>query len=250
MKKSIVKNLASFFSFWTVRCSYDETLPYLEFIETKNNMIPIRYYNRDNKLPTMIICAGCYEDIGWFDPVELSKEYNSNIIQFDYSGYGMNTREVSSEEYCYEDVIGVYDYLLNIKNINHDNIIIYGRSLGTGVATYLAYYISENYELLPKGLILISPFESILKCYINITLKGDIFKNRKIAPKVKIPTLIIHGNNDWVVIYRNSVKLSQLFSNLYKFITIDNKGHGDIRNDQYYNSIHEFISNDKKQDTK
>lgn len=75
-KANLLTQFASFFAFYNVRCSYDKNLSYLEIVEG----VPIRYYH-NNKSSTMLICNGCYEDIGWNDPVELSEKYNSNICQ-------------------------------------------------------------------------------------------------------------------------------------------------------------------------
>lgn len=236
IKTKIINIVATFFAFYTVRCSYDFHLPYLNFV----NGIPIRYYYKDDKLPIMLICNGCYEDIGWIDPVDLSNQHNTNVCQFDYSGYGMHSCKSSSEQLCYQDVLTVYEYLINGEGIKPENLIIYGRSLGTGVAAYLAHYLSQH-NIRVMGLILISPFTSFLKSWVNISFSGDIFQIDQLAANITAKTLIIHGNNDWVISYDCGVKLAQLFPNLYNFVTIDGAGHGDIKTDQYYHSINKFI---------
>ena len=94
-----MKHIAPKFAFWSVRCSYDETLSYLDYTTRKEGdieyKIPLRYYFKDETLPTMLICNGCYEDIGWTDPEQLYKDFNTNILMFEYSGYGMHTCKVS-----------------------------------------------------------------------------------------------------------------------------------------------------------
>ena len=242
-KINIMKYIAPSFAFWSIKCSYDETLPYLKYTtRTENNIeyiVPLRHYFKDETLPTMLICNGCYEDIGWTDPEQLYKDFNTNICMFEYSGYGMHTYKISSESNCYKDVIAVYEYLTKTTN----NIIIYGRSLGTGTACYLASYLCQNNLQLPNKLILVSPFISLLQCYFEIYVDTDIFRNYEYAPNITIPTLIIHGNHDYVTSYSLSVKLSKLFNNLYKFVTLKGRGHNDFRCDKYYNSIKKFILN-------
>lgn len=43
-----------------------------------------------------------------------------------------------SEEYLYNDIECVYNYLINELNIESKNIIVFGRSLGSGPSCYLA----------------------------------------------------------------------------------------------------------------
>lgn len=240
-KINIIKHIAPTFAFWSVRCSYDKTLPYLDYKTRKEEnieyTIPLRYYFKDETLPTMLICNGCYEDIGWTDPEQLYKDFNTNICMFEYSGYGMHTCNISSELNCQKDVVAVYEYLTKKTN----NIIIYGRSLGTGTACYLASYLCQNNRARANKLILVSPFLSLLQCYFEISVSTDIFKNYEYAPIITIPTLIIHGNNDYVTSYACSVKLSKMFNNLYKFVTLEGRGHNDFRCDEYYDSIKKFI---------
>ena len=231
---NIMKHIAPTFAFWSVRCSYDKTLPYLDYTTRKEEdieyKIPLRYYFKNETLPTMLICNGCYEDIGWTDPEQLCKDFNTNILMFEYSGYGMHTCKVSSELNCQKDVVAVYEYLIKKTN----NIIIYGRSLGTGTACYLAHYLCENNKQNNTNkLILVSPFLSLLQCYFEISLSTDIFKNYEYAPNITIPTLIIHGNNDYVTSYTYGVKLSKLFNNLYKFVILEGRGHGNFRCNEY-----------------
>lgn len=152
----------------------------------------------------------------------------------------MNECKTSSEQSCYRNVLTAYNYLVREKNIKPESIVIYGRSLGTGIAAYLAYVLNKQ-NINTKGLILISPFASFLKSYVDHSLEGDIFCTDRLAKEITDRTLIIHGNSDWVVLYRNGVRLSSLFPNSV-LVTIDGVGHCDIRTEQYYDSIREFVN--------
>ena len=58
-KINIMKHIAPSFAFWSVKCSYDETLSYLDHTTRKEGdieyVIHIRYYLKDKKLPIMLI---------------------------------------------------------------------------------------------------------------------------------------------------------------------------------------------------
>ena len=79
------------------------------------------------------------------------KEYESILV--DYRSYGKSTGELS-EQALYTDAQLFYDYAA--EKYDESNIILYGRSFGTGIATWLA---SKNNC---RKLILESPFYSAL----------------------------------------------------------------------------------------
>lgn len=57
----------------------------------------------------------------------------------EYTGYGDNPEGLEcSEKYCYNDIKSVYQYLTQAMNIEPRDIILYGRSLGSGPTCYLA----------------------------------------------------------------------------------------------------------------
>jgi hypothetical protein len=64
---------------------------------------------------------------------------NKNYLNLEYTGYGDNVEGLEScEEYCYNDIKSVYQYLTQALNIEPRDIILYGRSLGSGPSCYLA----------------------------------------------------------------------------------------------------------------
>ncbi len=240
-------NLISNIAFRPPPPSYFNDISHLEFVIRKDIIhshhneykIPIRYYLKNKDLSTIIVCHGNAEDMGQTDPRELAIDFNSNICLFDYAGYGLHSNKISSEYSCQEDVIAVYDHLINNKKLLPENIIIYGRSLGSGVATYLSYYLCER--SITNRLILVSPLYSAANIITNFYVPGDIFKNYLLAPDINSQVLILHGNKDNVVPYICGVNLSLLFPNLSKFITLDNCDHNNIATEEYYDEIKNFI---------
>ena len=238
-------NLISSIAFQPPPSSYDNNISYLEFVTRKDVIysyhneykIPIRYYVKNKNLPTMLICHGNAEDIGQTNPRTLSDQFVSNICLFDYAGYGLHSNRITSEYSCNEDALAVYTYL--IQKLLAENIVIYGRSLGSGVATHLSYYLCQR--SIVNRLILVSPLYSAANVITNLYVPGDIFKNYQLAPYIHSQVLILHGNKDNVVPYICGSNLSELFPNLYKFITLDECDHNDIATVEYYNQIKSFI---------
>jgi len=91
----------------------------------------------------------------------LSRRLNVNILAYDYTGYGESDGE-PSEEACYADIDAAYDHLITFRNLDPKQIVIYGRSVGSGPATYLAAKLSEEGEQI-GGLILECPFKSVFR---------------------------------------------------------------------------------------
>ena len=211
------------FAFKNKNCTYNKSLPYLKFIKrtstelstVKTYYIPIRHYHIDDSLPTLFICHGNAEDIGECEPEELSKKFNANIFIYDYAGYGLHSCRTPSESNAQEDTIEVYKYL--IKKVNPQNIIIYGRSLGTALACFLAYNSKYYNKRTPQKLILISPLYSAISCITDYWSPIDKFMNYILAPHIKCHTLILHGMDDTIVPYKSGYDLAKKFKHLYKF---------------------------------
>jgi hypothetical protein len=117
-----------------------------------------------------------------------------------------------------------------------DKIVVYGRSLGTTFATYVA---SQNH---PKQLILEAPFYSLDKVAnhrfpiypVNWFLKFH-FPTYEYLKEVSCPITIFHGTDDVVVNYENSEKLSKIRTKgKLKFITISEGTHHNLDNYEVY----------------
>lgn len=88
------------------------------------------------------------------------------------------------------------------------NIILLGRSLGTGPATYLA----SKYEV--GALALISAFTSIRGVFGEFTgflkyMVKERFNNLENIKKVTCPTFLLHGKSDTLISYKHSIALSE-----------------------------------------
>ncbi len=89
----------------------------------------------------------------WGNITEYFVDKDYDVLVMDYRTYGKSTGKLSEDAF-YKDAQFCYDYLL--KQYSEEDISLYGRSLGTGIASYLA---SKNN---PKQLVLETPYYSIL----------------------------------------------------------------------------------------
>lgn len=156
-----------------------------------------------------------------------------DVLVMDFRTYGKSTGKLS-EKALYSDAQLFYDLLL--KTYSEDEIVVYGRSLGTTFATYVA---AKNH---PEQLILEAPFYSLVKVAserfpfipVSLFLKFH-FPTYEYLQEVSCPIIIFHGTDDFVVNYKNSKKLSKLKTKgKITFITIPNGTHNSLVNTKIY----------------
>jgi pimeloyl-ACP methyl ester carboxylesterase len=122
----------------------------------------------------------------------LAKSLHVSILAYDYTGYGLSQPSIPSEENCYADIDAAYDYLVNERQILPENIVLYGRSLGSGPSCYLAARTAEAGSPV-AGLILHAPFLSVFRVVFEsgCTLIGDKFPNVDVAPYIRYDLFFI-----------------------------------------------------------
>jgi fermentation-respiration switch protein FrsA (DUF1100 family) len=135
---------------------------------------------------------------------------NYDILMIDYRQFGKSTGELS-ENALHSDAHYVYEWAK--KRFPESKIVVYGRSLGTGIATRLA---SENN---PKMLLLETPYFSLIDVGISYlpVIPYDILLRYKMRTdlcikQVKCPIHLFHGTKDEVVPYQSSIKLANLLN--------------------------------------
>ena len=144
----------------------------------------------------------------------------------DYPGYGKTIGDMS-EKIMYQQAEQVYKMALT--KYKKDSIIIYGKSLGTGVAAYLAS-VKDC-----KALILETPYYSIpdlFNCFTFIyptaRMANFKFPTNNYLEEVKAPITIFQGNNDGVIPYRCAAKLKKVLKSSDQFITINDGTHNNL----------------------
>ncbi len=173
---------------------------------------------------------------------ELAQKLNHEVLILDYPGYGKSSGNLpTSEKALYESGAAALKELVASTDSTLP-IILYGRSLGTAVASYLA---SKN---VVQGLILETPYLSIkamaagmLPLIPSFLVRYDM-DNQKNILNLTIPLLVIHGTTDAVIPYSHAERLVKE-SPKSNLITIDGGGHNDLSNfPQYWESIEKFIN--------
>ena len=160
-------------------------------------------------------------------------KHGYEIWMVDYPGYGKTTGKLT-EENLYMQAKEVYK--LARSKFKGDRIIVYGKSLGSGIASYLAS------KKTCRRLILETPYYSIPDLFSNYTpfypvgmLSHFKFPTGEYLREVNIPVTIFHGSDDWIIPYRCAAKLKQFLKSGDEFITIDNGSHNNLHNFHLFN---------------
>jgi pimeloyl-ACP methyl ester carboxylesterase len=197
-------------------------------INSKDNLNIVRFFTQDS-IPKGVVLYFH----GNRDNINLYAKYAPNFTKHgyeiwipDYPGYGKTTGKLT-EENLYMQAKEVYK--LARTKFGEDHIIVYGKSLGSGVASYLASKKSC------RRLILETPYSSIpdlFSSFVPFYPTGAMshFKlpTGEYLREINIPVTIFHGDADWVIPYRCAAKLKQFLKPGDEFITINKGSHNDL----------------------
>ena len=177
----------------------------------------------------------------WGQVTEYFVDKQYDVLVIDYRTYGKSTGKLK-ESYFYSDAQHSYDYLKS--HYDEAEITLYGRSLGTGIASYLA---TKNR---PKQLILESPYYNIADVAksrfpvfpVKHLLKYK-FPTNEFLLNVECPVTILHGTDDQVVPYSSGKKLYALDLEHVELIPIEGGGHNNLVNfDAYHKGINNTLN--------
>ena len=187
---------------------------------------------------TILLSHGNTADIGLCLPlVEQIYGEGFSVMVYDYPGYGTSDGK-PSEKGIYAAIDAAYDFLTQERHITPERIIAYGRSLGGGPTVDLA--IRKPLA----GIILEATFTSVyrIKMYYSL-LPFDLFKNIDKCKKLKVPTLIVHGELDDIVPFWHAKALFTQILGLKHHFWVPYAGHSDIADvayHEFWRVVHEF----------
>lgn len=236
--------LGAFFAdgliFFPHRSSYKDGPEILKLTTAGGKKISALYLANPAARFTLLISHGNAEDIGDDRPwLEELNEAGFSVLAYDYEGYG-TSEGTPSEKAAYEDESSAYDYLTRTLHVPPENVIIYGRSVGSGPAVHLAARAPV------AGLVLQSPFLSAFRVLTRVPLLPfDKFPNYKDVRRVHCPLLIMHGEADSVIPFWHGKKLYELANGPKTFLPIPGADHNDLEfvaGKTYMTALHQFAA--------
>ena len=141
------------------------------------------------------------------DSISIFHDLGLSVFIIDYRGYGRRDGR-PSEQGTYMDALAAWNYLVDERRLRPDEIIVFGRSLGGGVAAALSARIT------PAAVILESTFTSVKELgkhyypYLPVSWIARIrYPVDEHIKSFDCPVLIIHSHQDDVVPFRHGQRL-------------------------------------------
>ena len=211
-------------------------------IKTKDNIDLISWYhNKNSNYKTILFLhgnAGSLENR--IHKINHFKDINVNFLLIAWRGFNGNKGK-PTEKGLYEDARSAVRWLES-RGIKEKNIIIYGESLGTGVATE----IGQNKKF--AGIILESPFTSMIAAgkdkypYLPVKfLLKDKYESDKKIKNIKSPILVMHGKVDKIVPFHMGEKIYELANKPKYFYFSEYDDHMMEYNEKLLKSLKDFI---------
>lgn len=149
---------------------------------------------------TLLFCHGNAGNISHrIEIINIFRRLNLNVFIFDYRGYG-RSKGSPSEAGLYQDAQAAFEYLLSRKDVDRENIVVYGKSIGANVAIDLVSKVSAK-ALISEGAFT-SARDMGKKLFPYLPVKWVITVKYDALAKIKdisIPKLIIHSRDDEIV---------------------------------------------------
>ncbi len=224
-------------------------LPYEDvYFLTQDNIKLNGWFVPNNKARgTMLLCHGNAGNISHrLEVISILHSLEFNVFIFDYRGYG-RSRGFPTEKGTYLDTEAAYDYLLTRQDINKEELIVYGKSLGGAVAVDLALRAEVC------AVIIDSAFTSVARMAQEIyflpqvehvlSIKYDTLS--KIG-KLSMPKLIIHSKEDEIVPFHHAMELFEEAKDPKKIYVMQG-GHNEaifMCEDEFKRELDDFLTND------
>ena len=178
--------------------------------------------------------------------IEVAKFFNEKNFDFfiiDYRGFGMSQGH-PFEKGTYLDALAAYEYLVKVKGIPAEKIVIYGKSLGAAVAIDLANKIKAGALICESGFTstadLARDIYKFIPLWLFVTQKYESLKK---VDKINIPKLFIHSKNDEIIPFRHGERLFEKAQEPKEFYVMQG-GHNDafyIYSDECMQRIENFL---------
>ena len=199
------------------------------------------------RLPLAIYFGGNAEEVSTITGLT-SRIPGWSVLAVNYRGYGGNAGE-PSERALYADALSVYDWAANRADVAPARIAAIGRSLGSGVAVYLAA------ERKLARVVLVTPFDSLRAVaqhhypYLPVSLLlRHPFDSIGHAPRISTPMLVIAAQRDSIVPSAHSRALFEQWRGPKTWREFSGADHNDLDADPgYWDTIATYLAEGNQQ---
>ncbi|MBM4188024.1 MAG: alpha/beta hydrolase [Gemmatimonadetes bacterium] len=201
----------------------------------------------DSTAPWILSCHGNAGNITLLRRQRFYADLNRagfNVLAFDYRGYGTSTDAQPTEPGLQADALAAYRFLRDRLAVPAERIVIYGHSLGGGVATALAT------EVPSAGLIVEGTFTSVPDVgkerypWLPVRQLASVrFDNSAKIAGLQVPLMVMHARHDGTIPFRHGERLFQMARHPKRFVPLggDHDTAWELDRDTYLPAFADFV---------
>jgi fermentation-respiration switch protein FrsA (DUF1100 family) len=176
----------------------------------------------------------------------IHQQLGVSVLIFDYPGYGKSEGS-PSEAGCYAAAEAAYRWLIENKQIRAEDVLLFGNSLGGGVATHLGAKYPH------RALILSKTFTSIVDVgqgqfpLLPVRwLMSNRFDSLSRIKDCKSPVFITHGKMDEMIPFRHAETLFAAANEPKYLLPVETGDHNAPLNEEFFDRLKAFLADTKQ----
>jgi uncharacterized protein len=181
-----------------------------------------------NAAPALVYFGGRSEEVSWISG-RLGALHGVHSLFVNYRGYG-GSQGRPSERALLADALALYDWISSQSAVDARRVGLIGRSLGSGIAAYVAS------ERPAAAVVLITPYDSIVEiarrrfphCATQLLLKHR-FDALRFAQRACAPALVLLAECDTVIPTHHALHLIEAWRGKKEVLVIQNTNHCDVQ---------------------
>lgn len=194
------------------------------------------------RAPLLIYFGGNEEDVSYV-PARADRVPGWSLLVLSHRGYGLS-EGAPSEKALFDDALAIYDEYSRHPETDTARIAVMGRSLGSGIATFLAARRPV------RAAILVTPYDSIESVAserfwfapISLILKHR-FDSAALAPGISVPGLFLVAAEDEAIATKHSRRLFDSWAGPKTWREFRGEGHNTIGfHPLYWSAVGEFLA--------
>ncbi len=178
------------------------------------------------------------------DSLRLFHELGLSTLIIDYRGYGLSSGR-PDEPGTYLDAQAAYDFLQTHHSVAAQRLIIFGRSLGGGVATWLANHNACTGVIIESSFLSIPTMGQEIYPWMPIRWISRVhYDNAARMASLSCPVLVIHSRDDELIPFRHGQQLHALATSPKSFLEISGSHNSGFMASQehYRNGLGAFLN--------
>jgi len=191
-------------------------------LKTKDGInISAWYIPAERERGVLLFCHGNAGNISHrLDSIRIFHDLNLSVLIFDYRGYG-KSKGSPTENGTYLDAESAWDYLVNVRHVKPEKVILFGRSLGSAIAAETAIRRKAGAIIIESGFTSIPDLGAKFFPHLPVRLISRYhYSTIDKVSMLDIPKLFIHSRQDELIPFEQGIRLFEKASAPKEFLQI------------------------------